>query len=622
MNEGENGLVDLVRDVFISPIRSVLVIDDEFPTLDELLEAKDATSSLKALPAIGTDRLRQILKVARGREIPWLVDVHDGRKIRIEQEEVIAPRLHPSDLMVLDYELQGEGRGGTAAIEIIRKLANNNQFNLVLLYTKGDAGSTVDILRQIALGLTYKNEAYRLSTDENASVINAFEVWDEAENGIADRLGREISDFLFLNMNGRSDPNLKWILEEDGSAQLKEILSKLTPNKQAPTNLVLKWLIEQKQEKLQLQFSNKNLGKIRINAHEDCCWISGERVFVTLLSKKFEPIEFERKIVEAIVSSCPAPHRLLLTKMRSLIDQRGFVAEVDILRDIHVQAVWLHDFLKEDPAEETSVIAATVTRHWEAIGDKLRFELNSFATKLRVQYRDTSMKDVMRNCGLEGVDVLSAETLKKYNCFISTKPLDRGHLTTGVVFHFQKRRKPAQLAMRPGEDMLLEANLEKLQIEEVKEVKEVEYWICLSPACDMVPGQKNKGNVASEISTLLPFTAVRLHTIDPAAAVKKATDNLYIFLKVYDEIQAFSIHAKGDAKTAPEWEQMIAHDLGIFHAETKILPITSITKFASVVATHEVEATVTAQLRSEYALNLLQKLGAQLSRPGLGMHFK
>lgn len=615
MNEGENGLVDLVKDVFISPIRSVLVIDDEFPTLDELLEAKDATSSLEALPALGTDRLRQILKVARGRDIPWLVDVHDGRKIRIEQEEVIAPRLHPSDLMVLDYELQGEGRGGTAAIEIIRKLANNNQFNLVLLYTKGDAGSTVDILRQIALGLTYKNEAYRLSADENTSVINAFEAWDEAENGISDRLVREISDFLFLNVNGRTDPNLKWILEEDGSAQLKEIFSKLTPNKQAPTNLVLKWLIGQKQEKLQLHFSKLNLGNIRINADEDCCWISGERVFVTLLTKKFAPIEFERKIVEAIVSSRPAPHRLLLTKIRSLIDKRGFVAEVDILRDIHVQAVWLHDFLNEDPAEETSVIAATVTRHWEAIGDKLRFELNSFATKLRAQYRDISMKDVMRNCGLEGVDVTSAETKKKYNFFISTKPLDRGHLTTGVVFHFQKRKKPAQLAVVTGGDMLLEATLEQVQIEEV------EYWICLSPACDMVPGQKNKVKLESESSTLLPFTAVRLHKIDPSVA-PKAQDNLYIFLKVDDETQAFSIHAKGDAKTAPEWEQMIAHDLGVFHPETKMLPITSITKFASVVATHEVEATVTTQLRSEYALNLLQKLGAQLSRAGLGMHFK
>lgn len=615
MNEGKNGLADLVRDVFISPIRSVLIIDDEFPTLDELLEAKDAASPLESILPVGTDRLRQILKVARGREIPWLVDVHDGRKIRIEQEKMIAPRLHPSDLMVLDYKLQGEEKGGTAAIEIIRKLADNNQFNLVLLYTKGDEGNTIDILREIALGLTYNNEAYRLTDDERTLVIDAFEIWDETENGIVDKLGSEISDLLFLNINKRSEANLKWILDEAGSAQLKEILSKIKPNKKVPQNLILKWLIEQKQEKLKTQFSDLNLGKIRINANENCCWISGERVFVTLLSKKFEPIEFERKIVEAIVSSCPAPHRLLLTKIRSLIDQRGFVAEVDILRDMHVQAVWLNDFLNENPADETSIISATVTRHWEAIGDKLRLELNTFTTQLRELYRDISKKDVIKNCGLEGIDVTSIETLNKYNCFISTKSLDRGHLTTGVIFNFQKRTKFIQLPALTGEEITPDVTLKNLEHEEV------EYWICLSPACDMVPGQKSKSDVKAETNTLLPFTAVRLHAIG-LATKKKATENLYIFLKVNDAIQMFSIHPSGDAKTAPEWEQMIAHDFGVFHPETKNLSITSVTKFLNIVKTQEVKATVAAQLRSEYALNLLQKLGVQLSRPGLGMHFK
>ena len=62
MNNGVSDVAELVRDVFINPIRSVIVIDDEFPTLDELLEAEDASASLKALPKAGTDRLREILK--------------------------------------------------------------------------------------------------------------------------------------------------------------------------------------------------------------------------------------------------------------------------------------------------------------------------------------------------------------------------------------------------------------------------------------------------------------------------------------------------------------------------------------------------------------------------------
>lgn len=613
MNDGVSNMAELVRDVFISPIRSLIVIDDEFPTLDELLEAEDASASLKALPATGTDRLREILKFARGREIPWLVDVHDGKKITRKQEKALAPRLHPSDLMVLDYKLQGEELGGTAAIEIIRKLSNNNHFNLVLLYTKGNGGNVIDILREIALGLAHKREIFQLSDVDQKTVTAALEAWNDVEPGIIEKLDSEITDFLFLKTLGRSSDSLKWVFHEEGCVQLKEVLSKFGKDYKIPSNFVLKWLFSRKQEKLLPQFSDIDLGQLRINADENCCWISGERLFVTLLSKQCKPTEFETKIVEAIVSSCPAPHRLLLTKMRSSIDQRGLQAEVGILRDTHVQSAWLDDFLNPTPSDETSVISSTVTRHWEAIGDKLRIELEAFGGKLRAQYKDTPAKEVMTKCGMYDVDVSSEETLLRYNSYISTKPLDRGHLTTGHVVSFEVRKTPQAKHKSTDQTAIAEAPITPT---------EIEYWICLSPACDMVPGQKSKSADGIETNELLPFTAVRLHTIDTSIAVKRATDNLFIFLKIDNQIKAFSIHEKGDSKKAPEWEQMIAKNMGTFQADTKVLRIATITRFNGTVATQEVLATVIAQLRSEYALNLLQKLGAQLSRPGLGMHFK
>ena len=334
---------------------------------------------------------------------------------------------------------------------------------------------------------------------------------------------------------------------------------------------------------------------------------------MTLLSKQCTPAEFETKIVEAIVSSCPAPHRLLLTKMRSSIDQRGLQAEVGILRDIHVQTAWLDDFLNPTPTDETSVISSTVTRHWEAIGEKLRIELEAFGGKLRAQYKDTPTKVVMSKCGIYDADVSSEETLLRYNSYISTKPLDRGHLTTGHVISFEVRKRTN--AQPKGTDQVAIAEVPITP-------SEIEHWICLSPACDMVPRQKGKPTDGTTANELLPFTAVRLHTIGTSIAVRRATDNLFIFLKIDNQIKAFSIHEKGDPKQAPEWEQMIAHNRGIFHTDSTKVPITTITKFEGVVATREVLANVVAQLRSEYALNLLQKLGNQLSRPGLGMHFK
>lgn len=613
MNEGVFDLTELVRDIFISPIRSLIVIDDEFPTLDELLDAEDASASLKALPKVGIDRLREILKFARARDIPWLVDVHDGKKITRKQEKALAPRLHPSDLMVLDYKLQGEELGGTAAIEIIRKLSNNNHFNLVLLYTKGNAGSVVDILREIALGLCHKREVFSLTDSDQKAVIAALAAWDDVEPGVIEKLECEITDFLFLKTLSRPCDSLKWILDEDGCIPLKDAVAKCGRTYNVSSNLVLKWLLARKQERLLPQFSEIDLGQLRINADENCCWISGEKLFVTLLSKQCTPAEFETKIVEALVSSYPAPHRLLLTKMRSSIDQRGLQAEIGILRDIHLQTAWLDDFLNPTPTDETSVISSTVTRHWEAIGDKLRIELESFGGQLRAQYKNIPIKDVLRNCGMYGTDSSSNETLLRYNNYISTKPLDRGHLTTGHIISFEVRKNPSIHQLGTGEAAIAKAP---------KIPPEIEHWICLSPACDMVPGQKSGPVEGTFVKGLLPFTAVRLHSIDTPITAGKATTNLFVFLNIDNQIKTFSIHEKGDPKMSPNWEQMIAHTRGVFNPESKQLPITTVTKFEGTVATQEVLATVIAQLRSEYALNLLQRFGAQLSRPGLGMYFK
>jgi hypothetical protein len=596
MSEGGTKLVDLVRDVYIKPIRSLLAIDDEFPTLDELLNPEEAKNALEKM---GTTRLREILKFARTRPVPWLVDVHDGKDISGDEEKVIAPRLHASDLMVLDYKLRGDNFGGDTAIEIIRGLATNDHFNLVILYTKGDAGSVIDTLHEIAEGLVYGSDAYKLTDGEIEKVIAIMETWEEDEPNINKELNEHFSNQIFIKLFERPHQPLKWILDEQIAIQLNEKLQYCAKKYKTSIDPILKWLFKNKQELLKPKLFNTDLGQIRINANDNCCWISCEKLFITLLSKQCLPSEFEEKIVAAIVDSHPAPHRLLLTKIRSSLEQHGLSAEVEILRDIHVQTAWLSDFLSPTTQDKTSAITGAITRHWEAMGDKLRDELIEFGGKLRDHFHDVDISKVMKYSGLHGPCVKSDETLSRYNSFISTKPFDRGHLTTGQIFSFPT---PENINCKT----IVTPNLP-------------EYWICLSPACDMVPGQKNKGQ---ESDKLLAFTAARLHEISQRNAIKKATENFCVFLKINDEIKPFSILKDANPSGSPEWEQMIAENLGVFDAKTKILTITRITTANGKVEACVAQATVTAQLRSEYALNLLQKFGAQLSRPGLGMNFK
>jgi hypothetical protein len=144
-----------------------------------------------------------------------------------------------------------------------------------------------------------------------------------------------------------------------------------------------------------------------------------------------------------------------------------------------------------------------------------------------------------------------------------------------------------------------------------------EYWICLSPACDLVPGQKERG-LMGRLKDSMPFTAVQLEQTTIKNAIKNVNHNIFLFLEIDNEICAFTFHPEGNLKTNPAWEQMIAEKKGIFEIEGKELQIWRPGGNSQEGITMEKHtARVVAQLQYEYALNLLQRLGAIMTRVGL-----
>lgn len=596
---------ELVREVFIDPIRTMLVVDDDYPTLDDFIAPSKRSTGKKEFDAKSQDvtQLNEMLQFARGRDKPWLVDVHDGQKVSKEKEKRVAKQLHHSDLMVLDYNLEGEDLGGTAAIEILRELASNHHFNLVIVYTKGDgAGEVGTVLSEISTGLTSAQNKYALSDIEHAALKKAIGKWEDEDEKIIEKLYEHITVTTLVKSLNSSRTQSIDLLESDEGTQLKLIIENKPANIQFDNEHLLKYLLKKKQDSLGKQLSPVDLGPLKISSDEKCRWISGEKLFVVVLSKvNCQPSEFETRLIEAIVSSYPSPHRLLLTKMRTAIDQRGLVAESEILRDKHVQTAWLNDFLTATPADERGTIASTVTRHWDALGDSLKPALQEFGDKLRTHFQKDALLNVQAKCGLSDPSLRPEDIQKRYNSFVSTKPIDRGHLTTGHVFRLTRALPAASLEAAP-------------EIENGN-------WICLTPACDMAPGQGSKG-WKKRLGNMVPFVAVRLHTVPEKTALKKARDNAMLFLNVEGSIHTFSFHATdGNPSTGPEWEQMFAENDGRFDDGDR-LNLTSIHDTKDGIATNRFEVHIVAQLRSEYALNLLQKIGSHLSRPGLGMNFK
>ncbi len=95
-----NEYSSFVKEAFISPVRSVMVIDDEYPTMDKLL-----SSQLEHYNPVDIERLRNVINVCRNPMNNWMLDVHDGDFT----DKGIADHLHHSDLLILDYHLEGNG---------------------------------------------------------------------------------------------------------------------------------------------------------------------------------------------------------------------------------------------------------------------------------------------------------------------------------------------------------------------------------------------------------------------------------------------------------------------------------------------------------------------------------
>ncbi|MBS4095446.1 MAG: hypothetical protein KGZ83_01240 [Sulfuricella sp.] len=577
----------LIREAFIDPIRTVIVVDDEYPTLDSLIAKETSGGDPWNGSKEDVERVHRLLGFARARTKPWLVDVHDGKKVTTEAECGIAPHLDHSDLLVLDYHLDGNEGNGDKAIGILRKLARSNHFNLVIVYTKGYQGDLNRVVREIALGLSYPEPAFPLDADDRKSLVDALEQWEDDNEGITEKLKAQVSDDTYLRLRTKCPGNSDGILGmEEGKNILALWNKRPAANKIKPKQLT-KWLLAEKQQELANQFSKEPLGNIQVGQSADINWIRTDKLFITVLSKECAPDEFETRLTDAIKTSSPSPHRLLLTKMRAEIDQQGVSAEAVILGNRHIQAEWLNDFLKPDTVDTRAVIHNTINRHWEALGDELSNNLRDFAEELRSHFAPIGIKGVMEQCGLSPADVGTDESLKRFNCFSSTKPIDRSHLTTGHIF---------QIDIDGGAPS---------------------FWICLSPACDMIPGQKSYPG----LSDCIPFIAAKLDEVSGNKALEKATENVFLFLEIDDEIKTLSIYKDGNPAGKLEWEQKFARNKGRFQQENQIT-LGSIVEAETELKGEWLDARVVAQLRSEYALNLLQRIGALLSRPGLGMNFK
>jgi hypothetical protein len=638
----------LVRQVYIDPIRTVVVVDDDFPTLDNLLASaesinvpfdapksfsKEITNSTpSAVPtsnatevttrAVNTvpeqsvtmrfngqlaevHRLMGLLKLCREHIPPWMIDVHDGSAETGLDELKLAPSLHQSDLMILDFHLTGDHGDGSRAINILKELASNDQFNLVVVYTKGISGGIDEVFNQIAVALAYSNWSDGPTFSKVEATRSLVTDWEVEEDGldvgklllesfsIMDYLKERSGNFQF---DGSGIQQLIARLLEKCPEQIRNRSVPYTAADDTKKNMRLSpsslfdYVKLLQHEALKDSLSAVDYGNFGCNIDVNHNWMRLDKIFITVVNKTTaDPSTLEGCLLNALENWAPGPHQLLMGQMRAQLNEKGVGAEGAVLANRALQAGWLHELL-DSQGDADTVMTQSINRHWEALGDRIYSDVKEYAKQMLEYFRVEDRTKIEKKYMPLGVT--PEERLAHLNHYYSTKPVDSLHLTTGQIF----------------------------RLEDHDAVATLQYWICLSPACDLVPGQKRSG-WKQRLGKSMPFIAVQLEETNLKAALKEITQNRFIFINHGHLMKAFKFTTDSQSTSLPIWEQMFANETGKFASEPEdsqpTLTVQRMREQDGKLNMQASKATIVCQLRYEYALNFLHRLGSTLSRVGL-----
>lgn len=589
-----------VKEAFIAPIRSVLIVDDDYPTLEDVLLRQ--VDTLAGNP-VNDDKEwwrnpAQVLGVIdrfRVKDPSLLVDIHDGSNVSPGREVKVANHLHQSDLLVLDYQLDRNRKGdGTKAIEIARSVMLNDHFNLIVVHTN----EVLDqVFREMLIGLMGKAEPF-ISEEEVDRVNELIDTVENDDETITEKLTSSIADEHYLHFRA-SDCNFPPKAGDDPPSyeNFNSICEELKWEGADVVSRVARWALSKREEQLSTKL-NEVASTALSWSSGDRKWIRSNTVFIAFTQKNPEEgADLLGELLNTLNAWQPRPSRLFLAMLRAQIEKFGVAAESSALGNNHVLAHWYSRLLKEEGEARKFLISESVSRHSEQLLDFVLPEVTKFASRLvSAEAGVAEAEDLSKKYfGIDLKDKAAAETAKnEHNAFVCSKKAEGYHLATGHVFK--------------GDEA---------------------HWICLTPLCDLVPGRMSEARYG-KIGTNLPFMAVRLQSarIPVAGDKQKKWDRWYklvlsnrlIFLHLDGTIKAFCISDPDNEGAAPHWFTLYAKNEGVFdegRQSFKFLKMSVDEDNNNAPLLLEHAAEVVGQLRYEYALNLMQRLGTTMTRVGL-----
>ncbi|WP_417579623.1 response regulator receiver domain [Nitrincola sp.] len=621
-----NTFADLVREAFIAPLRSVLIVDDQYPTWEEIFNAKITgeqhseeieTSSTKKRwhDSATADEILRLIKKFRSQKPGFIIDIHDGvsksTTVQITGSETpneLADHLHQSDLLILDYNLEGPeaGTGGDIAREILSSVLDNQHFNLVVVHTSED----LDRAMQECLRALMKSCASQYDKEivEKIEELDTF-ITEKEDAGDFDRKHVEECLDMATYIQTR-DPDgvlmsaLGEFMQGQGAfANLYTWADKLELKKQQK-RVFFYWAIRAFETRYLNDFTETPPRGLSWHISDTSKWLRTSRGFVCFVKKGPENLLAE--LENALVDWRPTPSRLLSAKYRDEISRMGVEVEDTSLRRRHAFAKFYETIRKPCmdglPPEQTALhrkykLKDHVSRQSEMLSFLVEDNVADFGQKIYEAdaAEGFNFKDHYR-VNLEDADE-NQIAISQYNRYVCCLPLKED--TSGNV------------------------SSEQLDSGHIFKLDEA-WWVCATPACDLQPGQRTIAFKKGNDPTLRPFTAIRLH---PVTKLNDLTENhinsgSYCYIEYKGKILVLGVKPPKEDSTSPaiqkvDWCAFVAQKGGVIKdGKLSLLEIQLEYDRLRIKNNHK-EAEVIAKLRYEYALNYIQRVGVSVSRIGL-----
>lgn len=618
---------DLVREAFIAPLRSVLIVDDQYPTWEEIFNSKiegqensrqieEISSRKKWQNSVVASEVMNLIKEFRSQKPGFIIDIHDGissdsaeKTAGSETASQLADHLHQSDLLILDYNLEGAetGTGGEIARKILSSVLDNQHFNLVVVHTSEELDKVIyECLRTLMESCTSKyDEQCKEHINNLENLIIEKEDAEEFDRSIIEEKLDMASYIQARHPDGGQQKALGEFMSARGAyASLRSWANELGLRQQQ-MRWFFYWAIQLFESKYLAEFTQTPPKGLSWNISDTCKWLRTSRGFVCFVSKGPENLLAE--LENALVDWKPTPSRLLSAKFRDEISRIGAEVEDTSLKQKHAFAKF-YETIREPGLAGLPATQIELLRYYK-LKDHVSRQSEMLSFLVEENIADFGKR-------IYAADAAAGFTFKDHY----SVSLDRDSDNKTAISQYNRY----VCCLPSRDDILGEVRAEQLDSGLIFKLDDT-WWVCATPACDLQPGQNTIAFKKGSDINLRPFTAIRLHPVRNLDELTASHINSgsYCYVEYDGNILGLGVKSPRDDATTPaiqkvDWRAFVAKDGGIIENGKLSLLELQLELDELKIKSEQKEAEVIAKLRYEYALNYIQRIGVSVSRIGLG----